>query len=65
MKKTKMFIAVAAIGMMSLASCKKCADCTAYVLGEPTGQTQEFCGDELDAAKDTYNATLESGWKCN
>jgi hypothetical protein len=64
MKKTKLFFAVAAIGMMSLASCKKCADCTAYALGVQ-GQTQELCGDELDAAKESWNATLETGWKCN
>lgn len=65
MKKTKLFFAVAAIGMMSLASCKKCEDCTAYALGVPTGQSQEFCGDELDTAKEAYDAEFDTGWKCN
>lgn len=62
MKKVLLFVAV--VGFIGMTSCKKCEDCTAMALGTSTGQTQEFCGDELDAAKDSYNAALESGWLC-
>ncbi|MCH8330796.1 MAG: hypothetical protein IH946_05365 [Bacteroidetes bacterium] len=41
---------------LSFTSCKKCEDCTYTILGITT-TPEEFCGDELDAAKD-------SGWDC-
>ena len=61
--KSKFMIALAAVGLLAFTSCEKCEDCDLYIFGEATGETQEFCGDELDAAKEAF--VLGNGWKCN
>lgn len=63
--KTKFVLALAAVAVLSMTSCKKCQDCNGYAGGTSTGQSQEFCGDALDAAKNSYDAATDTGWKCN
>lgn len=62
--KSKLFFAVVAVGMLMFTSCKKCEDCTAYLDGQSTGETQEYCGDDLDTAKESWNEENQTGWKC-
>ncbi len=63
--KIKLVLAVATVAILGMTSCEKCEDCTAYAGGTPTGQSQEFCGDALDSANESYDAASQTGWKCN
>lgn len=47
--KSKLMIALAAVGLLAFTSCEKCAECSVEIMG--VSDTQEYCGDELDAAK--------------
>ncbi len=46
----KVLLVVAVVGTFGMTSCKKCEDCTFTAFGV-TSAEQEFCKDELDAAK--------------
>ena len=46
----KVLLLTAVVGLFAMTSCKKCEDCSIF-----GGTTQEFCGDELDAAKLIYD----------
>ena len=59
MKKLLFVAAIAAF-----ASCKKCEDCTVTITvgGSSTSSTtEEYCGDDLDAVKESAGTTTTSG----
>lgn len=65
MKNVKILIFLVFILLVISTGCKKCEECEYYIMGiKQETEYEEFCEDELEAAKNTWQSNEETGWKC-